>query len=75
MTTEQGRWVGSPDVLKIAVCECLIAINDDLDPVSRDKWGPIIPPTAINWIGDRLVQAIRDPERRPMTDRPTLEET
>jgi hypothetical protein len=46
------------EVLKVVICDCLIAINDDLDPVNRDKWGPIIPPTAIDWIGDALVRAL-----------------
>lgn len=48
------------DAAKVAVCECLIAINADVDPVSREKWGPIVPPTAIDWIGNRLVSALAD---------------
>ena len=47
-----------PDVLKVAICECLIAINDDIDPPNREKWGPIIPPTAIDGIGNRIVGAV-----------------
>ena len=50
----------TPDELKVVICETLIAINDEYDPVSRQRWGPIIPPTSIDWIGDRLVTAIVD---------------
>lgn len=46
------------NALKVAICDCLIKINDGLDPVNRNKWGPIIPPTAIDWIGDALVAAV-----------------
>lgn len=48
--------------LKVAICECLIDINNDENPVTRQKWGPIIPPTSIDWIGDKLVAAIRAAE-------------
>ena len=48
----------TPNELKVAICDCLIAINNEIDPVTRDKWGPIIPPTSIDWIGDRLVAAV-----------------
>lgn len=46
------------NALKVAICECLIDINNEVDPVTRDKWGPIIPPTSIDWIGDALVAAV-----------------
>lgn len=38
-----------PSRLKVAVCGALIAINGD---------DPIVPPTAIDWIGDEIVQWI-----------------
>lgn len=44
--------------LKDVICDAMIAINNDVDPVTRDKWGPIIPPTAIDWIGNALVMAV-----------------
>ena len=47
------------DPIKVAICEELIAINDQYDPVSREKWGPIIPPTSINWVGDQLTTAVK----------------
>lgn len=47
-----------PAALKVAICDAMIAINDSLTPVSRDKWGPIIPPTSIDWIGNVLVKAV-----------------
>lgn len=46
------------DVLKVVLRDRMIAINNDLDPPNRDKWGPIIPPTAIDWIADALVAAV-----------------
>jgi hypothetical protein len=46
------------DDLKVAVCEAMIAINNEIDPVSREKWGPIIPPTSIDWIGNHIVSAV-----------------
>lgn len=48
----------SPAELKVAICECLIDINNEVDPVTREKWPPIISPTSIDWIGDRLVNAV-----------------
>lgn len=38
---------------KVAVCEALLAINAD----GREH--PIIPPTAIDWIGDHIVSALQ----------------
>ncbi len=38
-----------PTRLKIAVCEAIIRLNGD---------DPIVPPTAINWIGDAIVNAV-----------------
>lgn len=55
---EHGHVIVHRDDLKASVCECLIAINADVDPVNRAKWGPIIPPTAIDWIGNKLVNTI-----------------
>ena len=48
----------SPSEMKVVICETLININDEIDPVTRKKWGPIIPPTSIDWIGNRLVSAL-----------------
>jgi len=39
------------DAMKVAVCEYLLRINVEHD-------GPFIPPTAINWLGDGIVDAI-----------------
>lgn len=41
------------DVLKVVLCDCMLAINAD-----APQYPPIIPPTAIDWIGDRLVAAV-----------------
>lgn len=41
------------DVLKVVMCDCLMAINAE-----APEYPPIIPPTAIDWIGDRLVGAV-----------------
>ena len=37
--------------LKIAVCEYLLEVNKDTEV-------PLIPPTAIDWLGDGIVKAI-----------------
>ena len=42
-----------PSALKVAVCDALDNINDGYE-------NPMIPPTAIDWIGDALVGAILD---------------
>lgn len=55
-----GYVVAHRNDLKVAICECLIRINDEVDPVTNEKWGPIVPPTAIDWIGDALVAALTD---------------
>jgi hypothetical protein len=39
--------------LKVALCEAMIRFNAEGDP-----YPPIIPPTAIDWIGDALVAAV-----------------
>lgn len=58
------------DEMKVRVAECLISINDDVNPVNREKWGPIVPPTAIDWIADAIVSALTEPdeedERSPL---------
>lgn len=60
------------NALKVAICDCLIKINEGLDPVNRDRWGPIIPPTAIDWIGDALVAAVLASRRENGEDHPIL---
>lgn len=40
-----------PDAIKVAVCEYLLKVNQDMD-------GPFIPPTAIDWLGDGIVTAV-----------------
>ena len=54
---QYGYVIVHPDDVKPALCDRLIAINDEVDPVTREKWGPIVPPTAIDWIGNALVDA------------------
>lgn len=41
------------DQQKVAVCEALLAIN------AADQEHPIIPPTAIDWIGNAVVSALQ----------------
>ncbi len=41
------------DVLKVVLCDAMLAINAEGTP-----YPPIIPPTAIDWIGDRLVAEV-----------------
>ena len=41
------------DAMKIAVCEYLLSVNAYME-------GPFIPPTAIDWLGNGIVQAIVD---------------
>jgi hypothetical protein len=41
----------NPTAMKIAVCEYLLQVN-------RDHDGPFIPPTAIDWLGNGIVDAI-----------------
>jgi hypothetical protein len=43
----------TPSELKVKVCDALININDGYEQ-------PMIPPTAIDWIGDAIVGAILD---------------
>jgi hypothetical protein len=43
--------MATPDELKVAVCEYLLQVNRDMD-------GPFIPPTAIDWLGNGLVDAV-----------------
>lgn len=43
----------APDRQKVAVCEALLAVNAD----GREH--PIIPPTAIDWIGNAIVAALQ----------------
>jgi len=38
---------------KVAVCEYLLAVNADFP-----DWPPLIPPTAIDWLGDGIVAAL-----------------
>lgn len=45
----------TPDVMKVAVCEYLLGLNEDQDH-------PFVPPTAINWMGDGIVDAILKPK-------------
>ena len=41
------------DRMKRVVCEYLLQVNEE-------HGGPFIPPTAINWLGDGIVNAIVD---------------
>lgn len=50
--------MASPDEMKVAVCEYLLQVNRDDQGPGRERWGPIIPPTAIDWLGDGIVSAI-----------------
>lgn len=42
------------DAIKVTLCEYLLAINRDF---VADSGSPLIPPTAINWLGNGLVSA------------------
>lgn len=42
----------NPDDLKVAVCEYLLSVNE------RDPEHPFIPPTAIDWLGNGIVDAV-----------------
>ena len=42
---------GDKDKYKIAICELLLEVN-------RSHNGPFIPPTAINWLGDRIIDEL-----------------
>jgi hypothetical protein len=42
----------SPSACKVAVCEYLLSMN------AVDPTNPIIPPTAIDWLGDGIIDAI-----------------
>ena len=45
-----------PNEVKVAVCEYLLAVNRDFQkPPGRH---PLIPPTAINWLGDGITRAV-----------------
>lgn len=39
--------------LKVLICDCLIDINNEGEPGH-----PIIPPTAIDWVANRIIEAI-----------------
>lgn len=43
------------NALKVAVCEYLLKVNEDHDTGNGHMF---IPPTAINWLGDGIVNAI-----------------
>ncbi len=43
------------DVMKVAVCEYLLEVNRGF---VAESGRPLVPPTAINWIGDGIVNAI-----------------
>jgi hypothetical protein len=48
---DQVTHPGAANAIKVAVCEYLLKVN-------RDHGGPFIPPTAIDWLGDGIVDAI-----------------
>lgn len=55
--TERPTSIPTTRDMKVAVCEYLLSVNREMDDGSGRMF---IAPTAINWLGDGIVDAVLD---------------